>query len=145
VRLRLLAPPGGGFPRTIAQATAAADLGKRLRHTPDAVVYLDVPEPVLTRRLLARGAQDGRTDDTADVTRHRLAVFAEMTRPHIRYYENRGIFAISCWLPGAGSDTNVIRPCRDRGMVHVEDIRPDFLDDVLPHIAACDHERLAEG
>ena len=46
---------------------------------------------MLTRRLLARGAQDGRTDDTANVTRHRLAVFAEMTRPHIRYYENRGI------------------------------------------------------
>ena len=91
MRLRLLAPPGGGFPRTIAQATAAADLGKRLGHTLDAVVYLDVPEPVLTRRLLARGAQDGRTDDTADVTRRRLAVFAEMTRPHIRYYENRGI------------------------------------------------------
>ncbi len=83
--------PGGGFPRTTAQATAAADLGKRLGHTLDAVVYLDVPEPVLTWRLLARGAQDGRTDDTADVTRHRLAVFAEMTRPHIRYYENRGI------------------------------------------------------
>jgi len=34
VRLRLLAPPGGGFPRTIAQATAAADLGKRPGHTP---------------------------------------------------------------------------------------------------------------
>ena len=27
----------------------------------------------------------------------------------------------------------------------IEDIRPDFLDDVLPHIAACDYERLAEG
>jgi hypothetical protein len=38
------------------------------------VIYLDAPEPVLTRRPLARGAQDGRTGDMADVTRHRLAV-----------------------------------------------------------------------
>ena len=79
MRLRLLAPPGGGFPRTIAQATAAADLGKRLGHTLTPWSTWTLPEPVLTRRLLARGAQDGRTDDTADVTRHRLAVFAEMT------------------------------------------------------------------
>jgi adenylate kinase len=55
------------------------------------VVYLDAPEPVLTRRLLARGEQSGCTDDTADVIRHRLAVFAETTRPLIRYYESRGI------------------------------------------------------
>jgi len=40
---------------------------------------------------LARGAQDGRTHDTADVTKHRLAVFTETTRPLIRCYQHRGI------------------------------------------------------
>ena len=43
-----------GFPRTLAQ-TAGIDF--------DLVLYLDVPDDVITGRLLARG----RADDTADV------------------------------------------------------------------------------
>jgi adenylate kinase len=65
----------------------AADLGRRLDLTLDAAVYLNVPEPVLMRRLLARA----RADDTADVIRHRLAVFTETTSPLIDYYRDRGI------------------------------------------------------
>jgi adenylate kinase len=80
-----------GFPRTLPQATAAAELGVRLGLTLDAVVYLDAPEEVLTRRLLARARQSGRADDTADVIRHRLQVFAETTRPLVAYYAERGI------------------------------------------------------
>ncbi len=80
-----------GFPRTLAQATAAAELGTRLDVTLQAVVYLSVPEAVLTRRLLARASQEGRADDTADVIQHRLQVFTEMTGPLIAYYQDRGI------------------------------------------------------
>ena len=76
-----------GFPRTVPQATTAADLGRRLDLTLDAAVYLNVPEPVLLQRLLARA----RADDTAEVIRHRLAVFAETTSPLIDYYRDRGI------------------------------------------------------
>src|SRR6516164_10431578 len=76
-----------GFPRTLPQAMTAADLGRRLDLTLDAAVYLNVPEPVLMRRLLARA----RADDTADVIRHRLAVFTETTSPLIDYYRDRGI------------------------------------------------------
>jgi len=80
-----------GFPRTLPQAIAAAELGAQLGVTLDATVYLDAPEEVLTRRLLARAGQAGRTDDTADVIRHRLQVFAETTRPLVAYYAERGI------------------------------------------------------
>jgi adenylate kinase len=80
-----------GFPRTLPQAVAAAELGAQLGVTLDATVYLDAPEEVLTRRLLARAGQAGRTDDTADVIRHRLQVFAETTRPLVAYYAERGI------------------------------------------------------
>jgi adenylate kinase len=76
-----------GFPRTLPQAITAADLGMRLDLTLDAAVYLNVPEPVLLQRLLARA----RADDTAEVIRHRLAVFAETTSPLIDYYRDRGI------------------------------------------------------
>ena len=80
-----------GFPRTLPQATAAAELGARLDVTLDATVCLHAPETVLTQRLLARAAQEGRTDDTADVIRHRFQVFAETTGPLIAYYRGRGI------------------------------------------------------
>jgi hypothetical protein len=46
---------------------------------------------VLTPRLLARASQEGRADDTADVIRHRLQVFAETTGPLVAYYRKRGI------------------------------------------------------
>ena len=80
-----------GFPRTLPQATAAAELAARLGVTLDAVVYLYAPDEVLTRRLLDRASQDGRADDVADVIRHRLRVFAETTGPLVPYYTERGI------------------------------------------------------
>ena len=79
-----------GFPRTLPQATAAAELAAR-RVTLDAAVYLYALEAVLTRRLLGRASQGGRADDVADVIRHRLRVFAETTGPLVPYYTERGI------------------------------------------------------
>jgi adenylate kinase len=79
-----------GFPRTLPQATAAAELAARLGVTLDAAVYLYAPEEVLTRRLLDRASQGGRADDVADVIRHRLRVFAETTGPLVPYYTERG-------------------------------------------------------
>jgi adenylate kinase len=76
-----------GFPRTVPQAVAAADIGRRLDLTLDAAVYLNVPDPVLLQRLLARA----RADDTAEVIKHRLHVFAETSGPLIGYYRERGI------------------------------------------------------
>ena len=80
-----------GFPRTLPQAIAAAELAVRLGVTLEAAVYLYAPEAVLTRRLLGRARQSGRADDTADVIRHRLRVFAETTGPLVPYYTERGI------------------------------------------------------
>jgi adenylate kinase len=76
-----------GFPRTVPQAIAAADLGRRLDLTLDAAVYLNVPDPMLIQRLLARA----RADDTAEVIEHRLQVFAEVASPLVAYYRDRGI------------------------------------------------------
>jgi adenylate kinase len=80
-----------GFPRTLPQAIAAADLAARLGVTLDATVYLHAPEEVLTRRLLERASLSGRSDDRADVIRHRLRVYAETTGPLVPYYTGRGI------------------------------------------------------
>jgi adenylate kinase len=80
-----------GFPRTLPQATAAAELAVRLGVTLDAAIYLHAPDPVLTRRLLDRASQSGRSDDRADVIRHRLQVYAQTTGPLVPYYTERGI------------------------------------------------------
>jgi adenylate kinase len=80
-----------GFPRTLPQARAAAELAARLGVTLDAAVYLRAPEAVLTARLLGRAGQGRRADDKADVIRHRLEVFAETTGLLVPYYEERGI------------------------------------------------------
>jgi adenylate kinase len=80
-----------GFPRTLPQAIAAAELGARLGVTLHAAIYLYAPEAVLTRRLLGRAAQGGRTDDRADVIRHRLRLYTETTGPLVPYYQERGI------------------------------------------------------
>jgi adenylate kinase len=80
-----------GFPRTLPQARAAADTAARLDVTLDAAVYLHAPEEILTRRLLDRASQGGRTDDRADVIRHRLEVFTQTTGPLVPYYSQRGI------------------------------------------------------
>jgi adenylate kinase len=77
-----------GFPRTVPQAIEAFDVAKRLGITLDAAIYLNVAEPVLMQRLLARA----RPDDSPEVIRHRLEVFVETTSPLIAYYrQQRGI------------------------------------------------------
>jgi adenylate kinase len=76
-----------GFPRTLPQAMEAFNIARELDVTLDATVYLNVPEPVLMERLLARA----RADDSDEVIRHRLQVFTETTSPLIEYYRERGI------------------------------------------------------
>ena len=76
-----------GFPRTVPQARQAADVARQLDFTLNAAIHLQVPEEVLVQRLLSRS----RADDTAELIRHRLEVFTEMTRPLIAYYQSRDI------------------------------------------------------
>jgi len=80
-----------GFPRSVAQADEARKLAEPARARPDLVVYLDAPEHVLVDRLLARARRQGRADDTKDVIRHRLRVFATATAPLLTYYREQGL------------------------------------------------------
>ncbi|SDT80892.1 adenylate kinase [Actinoplanes derwentensis] len=78
-----------GFPRTVDQAEtvdrAAEPLGTEVR----IAVYLTAARSELIRRLLARGAQTGRTDDTEHVIAHRLDVFDHAATPLLDYYRQR--------------------------------------------------------
>jgi adenylate kinase len=110
-----------GFPRTLPQATAAAELGVRLGLTLDAVVYLQAPQAVLVQRLLDRAIQGGRSDDTEAVIRHRLEVFTTTTSPLISYYRDRGILlAVDADQPPEAVTSEILArlsersPTRDR-------------------------------
>jgi adenylate kinase len=78
-----------GFPRTLAQAEAAAEIGRKTRAAVQAVIYLDAPRNVLLARITGRG--ENRADDSDAIARHRLAVYAQNTEPLIGYYTGRGI------------------------------------------------------
>lgn len=80
-----------GFPRTLPQAKAAYEWGRAYGRTFDAVIMLEVPEDELVRRLLERGRQSGRSDDSEKVIRNRLRVYEENTAPLVDFYEDRGI------------------------------------------------------
>jgi adenylate kinase len=78
-----------GFPRTIAQAEALERLLKDLGQDLDRVVFFDVSEPELLRRLTARRAVEGRADDSEATVRNRLKVYATQTEPLLSYYRDR--------------------------------------------------------
>jgi adenylate kinase len=106
-----------GFPRTLPQATAAADLGVRLGLTLDAVVYLQAPQAVLVQRLLDRAIQGSRSDDTEAVIRHRLEVFTTTTSPLIAYYRDRGILlAVDADQPPEAVTTEILTRLSDRSL-----------------------------
>src|SRR3954468_17598420 len=80
-----------GFPRTLEQARAAYEFGQANNLTFNAVVALVVPEPELVRRMLERGRQGGRVDDTEATVHHRQTVYDESTKPLLDFYRDRGI------------------------------------------------------
>jgi adenylate kinase len=78
-----------GFPRTVAQAEAAYLVAKDLGASVQVALYLKVPREVVIERMIRRSRQEGRTDDTEEVMRHRVEIFEEQTIPMLEYYESR--------------------------------------------------------
>src|SRR5699024_12335512 len=52
---------------------------------------LGVEQEEVVQRLVARGAGQGRSDDTEETIRRRLEVYAEQTAPRFDVYEQRGL------------------------------------------------------
>jgi len=76
-----------GFPRTTPQADVLGDILAENGMELTAVLQFDVPEEELVRRMLERG----RSDDTEDVIRRRLAVYHSETAPLLDYYRDKVI------------------------------------------------------
>lgn len=78
-----------GFPRTVPQAEALAQILDTLGKQLSRVIYLEVGEEELFKRLLARG----RSDDSAETVRERLTVYQNQTAPLIEHYGRLGLLA----------------------------------------------------
>ena len=91
-----------GYPRTVAQV---AELDGMLGAAPlDRVLELTADTEEVVKRLLARASEQGRADDTAEVIRRRLELYAEQTEPLTTLYKNRGLLV---QVDGLGSVAEV--------------------------------------
>ena len=125
-----------GFPRTIAQAEALERLLKDLGQVLERVVYFDVSEPELLRRLTGRrvcrncqtafhlvsappktagvcdrcGGELYQRDDDSEATVHnRLGVYARQTAPLLDWYRARGLLSS---VRGEGAISDIRRAVR---------------------------------
>jgi adenylate kinase len=80
-----------GFPRTVVQAEALAQLTEEQRRPIQHVISIEVPQEELLQRLAGRRQLEGRHDDTDEAIRHRLEVYARETAPLIDYYRRQGL------------------------------------------------------
>ena len=79
-----------GFPHTIPQAEALKKMLAQRGTEVSAVLQLEVPEEMLTERLLNRGKTSGRADDNAETIRKRLEVYHSQTAPLAAWYAAEG-------------------------------------------------------
>lgn len=101
-----------GFPRTLAQAEAAAEIGRETGSSAQAAVYLDAPRDVLLARISGRG--ENRADDSEEIARHRLDVYTQNTLPLIDYFAGRGIIIRIDAAPGVETVSQEIFAALDR-------------------------------
>jgi adenylate kinase len=80
-----------GYPRTVAQVAELDSMLEARGHRLDAVVELTVDKDEVVTRLVKRAQDEGRTDDTEDVMRHRQDVYFDHTAPLLEAYAAQGL------------------------------------------------------
>lgn len=80
-----------GYPRTADQVTELTGMLAAQEHSLDRAVEITANTDEVVARLLKRAELESRPDDTEDVIRHRMEIYAEQTEPLTRMYEEQGI------------------------------------------------------
>jgi adenylate kinase len=105
-----------GYPRTLDQVRALDEVLASEGNKLDVVVELVADPEVVIDRIRLRSAEQGRADDSEDVVRNRLDVYARETAPLIEVYGGREILVS---VDGIGSIADVtariIEAMGDRG------------------------------
>lgn len=90
-----------GFPRTTPQAEAFDQILAQNEMKIDLMIYMDVPEEELVKRILLRGKDSGRADDASEeVIRHRIETYRVQTAVVADYYAAQGKYVA---INGLGS------------------------------------------
>ncbi len=87
-----------GFPRTDAQAQGLVEM--LAPEGIDMAINIEVPDAVVTQRMLARG----RDDDTPEAIERRLHLYQEETAPLLHFFSSRGALAA---VDGLGTEQEV--------------------------------------
>lgn len=80
-----------GYPRTLDQVRALDEVLESQGNRLDVVVELTVDPEIVIDRIRLRATEQGRADDTEDVARARLELYARETAPLIEVYGGRDI------------------------------------------------------
>jgi adenylate kinase len=107
-----------GYPRTTEQVAELDRILAAGETALDAVVLITADTDEVVARLLKRAEIEGRADDTEDVIRHRLSVYAEQTAPLIDLYAARDLVVTVDGL-GAVADVTerIVSSLSERGIV----------------------------
>jgi adenylate kinase len=107
-----------GYPRTTEQVSELDRILAAGETALDAVVLITADTDEVVSRLLKRAEIEGRADDTEDVIRHRLSVYAEQTAPLIDLYAARDLVVTVDGL-GAVADVTerIVASLSERGIV----------------------------
>lgn len=101
-----------GFPRTTGQAIALDDLLQKKGTGISGMLALEVDDEELTKRLLLRGKDSGRSDDRDEtVIRRRIQEYNNKTLPLKNYYSEQGKFHS---IDGIGSIDEIFKLLVDR-------------------------------
>lgn len=104
-----------GYPRTPGQVEALDEMLSEQGVSLDVVLELTVDTDEVVQRLLQRAQDQGRTDDSEEVIRERMAIYTEETAPLAAIYRERGMLR---QVDGMGSVEEVqarISTALDRG------------------------------
>ena len=93
-----------GYPRTVQQVDELDDFLTAHSESLAAVIELVADPEIVVARLHKRATEQGRSDDTEEVIRHRLDVYSKTTAPLIGIYGDRNLVVK---VDGLGSITDV--------------------------------------
>lgn len=106
-----------GYPRTTEQVHELDRLLASDGTALDAIVQIVADTDEVVTRLLKRAAEQGRADDSVEVIRHRLDIYAEQTAPIIDVYAARGLVVTVDGLGAVDEVTDrILKALAERGL-----------------------------
>jgi adenylate kinase len=80
-----------GYPRNLAQAAALDEVLERIGQPLDIAIQIDIDTEMVVARIAKRAQEEGRSDDSEETVRNRMAIYEAQTAPVVGYYAEHGL------------------------------------------------------